>query len=158
MILRRAARAVVVTPREEVLLIQARVPDTGRVVWVTPGGGLEPGEDAPAAARRELGEETGYLGPADLQGPIWLRRHKFVYLGNWYDQRESFFLLRCARFDPDNSANPAQPERDSFMNFRWWDVGDIRSSDANFVPGRMGQLLTNVLENGVPHQPVEIGR
>ena len=41
--------------------------------WNTPGGGLEPGEDYPAGALRELAEETGWTD-ISLDGEIGRRR------------------------------------------------------------------------------------
>src|SRR5438876_400011 len=55
---RPAAAVVTLRPPGEVLLIQrAKEPNLGR--WSFPGGALEPGETARAAARRETREETG---------------------------------------------------------------------------------------------------
>ena len=53
----------------EVLLIHPGGPfwakkDTG--AWSIPKGLIDPGEDAPAAARREFREETGGIVPADV--------------------------------------------------------------------------------------------
>ena len=39
--------------------------------WSPPGGGIEPGEESEAAARRELAEETGLR----VAGPLTLFRH-----------------------------------------------------------------------------------
>ena len=60
--IRFAARAVLIDDRGRTLLFRAQMPgfpDGSRVFWITPGGGIEPGEDALAAVRREVFEETG---------------------------------------------------------------------------------------------------
>ncbi len=51
-----------IKPDNEVLIIRQFRPPTGRYVWETPAGLLEPGEDPGEAALRELQEETGYSG------------------------------------------------------------------------------------------------
>jgi 8-oxo-dGTP diphosphatase len=52
------AGAVVRDASGRVLLVQ-RAHEPGRGLWAVPGGRLEPGEDARAAAAREVREETG---------------------------------------------------------------------------------------------------
>lgn len=54
-----AAIGVVVRGGEVLLVRRAHAPDAGK--WGFPGGKIEPGEAAPAAAVREVAEETGVI-------------------------------------------------------------------------------------------------
>jgi 8-oxo-dGTP pyrophosphatase MutT (NUDIX family) len=56
------AMTVAVTPGGEVLLSREYKHGAGDVAFTLPAGFVEPGETPAAAARRELGEETGHDG------------------------------------------------------------------------------------------------
>ena len=56
---RRAVRALLTTPDRQILLMRVTFPNPHRVLWITPGGGLDPGEDRLTGLRRELREEVG---------------------------------------------------------------------------------------------------
>ncbi|HEX3680685.1 MAG TPA: NUDIX domain-containing protein, partial [Galbitalea sp.] len=54
-----------------ILLFLTIAPDTSKFArWVTPGGGVDPGETHEQAAVRELFEETG-LAIGDPGTPVW---------------------------------------------------------------------------------------
>lgn len=91
---RRAVR-VVVTDGFRVLLFPDSDPGLpGSRWWVTPGGGIDPGETERAAAVRELAEETGLvLTEDDLTGPVLRRTVVHGYSDQVLTQREAFFVL-----------------------------------------------------------------
>ena len=58
--LRLTSRLVVMDPQGAVLLFNTAAPDSSCFTrWITPGGGVDPGESHLVAAQRELFEETG---------------------------------------------------------------------------------------------------
>ncbi|MEO8301763.1 MAG: NUDIX domain-containing protein, partial [Rhizomicrobium sp.] len=78
---RQAARAILMDDSGRVLLIHFAMPrgDDIYTFWATPGGGLEPGENAMAAVKREVLEELG-LSLA-LHGPVHTAVGIFEYDG-----------------------------------------------------------------------------
>ncbi len=89
---RTAVRALLLSERDQVLLSKIFVPDRQIYIWIAPGGGVEEGESFEQALVREVKEETGFEIEA-WSGPVWLRRHRFQFRGETYDQNESFFLV-----------------------------------------------------------------
>ncbi|UNK78516.1 RNA pyrophosphohydrolase [Sphingopyxis granuli] len=105
--------------------------DSRADAWQMPQGGIDPGEDAEAAALRELEEETGvhaglvdiiarsrtehlYDLPDDLIGTVWGGRYR--------GQRQNWFLMRFMGEDTDvHIVTPHQ----EFRAWRWAELDEL---------------------------------
>lgn len=127
--------------------------DSTLEAWQMPQGGIDEGEDALAAAIRELGEETGvaphmveliaeapdeltYDLPDEMVGKIWN--------GKWRGQRQRWFLFRFLGRDDDIDIATAHPE---FRAWRWLDPRDL---PATIVPFKKA-LYERVLDAFAEH-------
>ena len=153
---RQAVRALFLAPDGCVLLMKIEEPASRLQFWITPGGAVEPGESAEEGLRREVEEETGLR---DIQiGPlIWTRAHQFTWDGRAYSQQGAFYLVKTARFEPHMDEKAAPGEWQAFRGFRWWSVEQIRRSEDTFVPRRLADLIEQLIKNGPPEEPFDVG-
>ena len=87
--------------------------------WVTPGGGIDPGESEVEAGVREVFEETGLrVAASDLLGPVVTRTVVHGYSDQVLSQHETFFVVRTPRFEPDTSGHTPD-EQITLSGHRW---------------------------------------
>jgi 8-oxo-dGTP pyrophosphatase MutT (NUDIX family) len=152
--LRETARVIVLDPEDRLLLFLTRLGE--RPIWLTPGGGVEPGETFLEAAKRELWEETGQRG--HVLGPwVWSRNRVFDVAGTPVDLRERYYLLRCERFEV-SAANHTEEERRIVEEHRWWHATEIEDSKDWFAPRDLGRHLLELIERGAPESPIDLER
>jgi 8-oxo-dGTP pyrophosphatase MutT (NUDIX family) len=125
-----------------------------RPLWITPGGGVHPGESPEDAARRELWEETGIEAEP---GPcVWVRRHVFEFKGIWLDEVERFYMLRVTK--PEITTENFEAHEHAFMpEHRWWRVEDILASPDWFAPRRLAELIPPIIAGDYPEVPLDTG-
>jgi 8-oxo-dGTP pyrophosphatase MutT (NUDIX family) len=142
-------------PLGRVLLFRFVVPETGYAWWAAPGGGLREGETHEEAALRELAEETG-LADVELGPELWEREIVFPAGGRRYRQRERYFL---ARVDPFEVAVHGMEDYERAMlgEHRWWSSEEIAASNERFAPRRLAELLKQLLAEGPPPEPIDVG-
>ena len=127
-------RVIVLEGCGRVLLFRIAFPDRDdERLWITPGGGLEPGETHEQAAPRELREETGLEG-ATLGPCIWTRRHIFWWIDEWVEQLERYYLLNS----PGIIVKPPSPDelkKEYLQEQRWWSIAEIEAAKSEtFAP------------------------
>lgn len=151
---RSAARIILIDASDRILLFRFDSPVSHRSWWVTPGGGLEPGETHRGAALRELREETGLTG-VNLSRCVWHREHEFTWLGRHLLQQERFFVARVSSWQVDTKEH-TEEELEVITEHRWWGLDEIRASEAVFAPRRLADYLPPILAGDLPKRPISL--
>jgi len=150
----RPCAGVMLINRDGQVFVGQRI-DNVLEAWQMPQGGIDPGEDAQAAAVRELWEETGvtadkvtliaeapedfcYDLPPEMIGKVWK--------GKYRGQRQRWFLFRFDGEDSDIHIDTPHPE---FRAWRWAAPADLPQL---IVPFK-ARLYRDVLAAFAPHLP-----
>jgi len=130
--------------------------DSSSEAWQMPQGGIDKGEDAEAAAFRELEEETGivptkvslvtrvprelrYDLPDELIGKVWKGRYR--------GQRQSWFLMRFEGSDSDVNIETGHQE---FRTWKWAKPMELPAMIVPFKRDLYRELLTEFAEHLKP--------
>ncbi len=154
--IRPAARALLLTPTQHILLVRFEFPAGTR--WALPGGGLNKGEDHITALRRELIEEVG-LHDAPIGPHIWTREHRIAFInGQWDGQREHIHLVQVPEiFEPQPTLDWDTLNAEYLFELRWWHIDEIASaSETTFVPAGLHAHSINIIQNRIPSSPINV--
>lgn len=153
---RSAARVVLTDDAGRILLFEDSDPGLpGARWWMTPGGGIDPGETHLQAAVRELREETGLVLAEDqLLGPVALRTVRHGFSDQVTVQAEWFFLATVPAFAVDIAGHTAE-EQETVLGHRWWEPDDLAATTDLVWPADIAGLVA--LRDDPAAWPVDLG-
>ncbi len=143
---RLTSRVLLFDRDDRILLFMTIAPDSsGTARWLTPGGGVDPGENHLQAAVRELQEETGAIIP-NLGPPIWA--HDFVVRWDAADHdtgHAEFYTATVDAFTPSD-AMWTDEERIDVLAHKWWTLDELATTTEPFEPAELVELFRSQLE------------
>jgi len=133
---------------DDATLSDSRKPTLRPPFWVTLGGGIEPGEDMSAAARRELIEETG-LSDARLGPCVWYGEQPVRWRGRSMLFRETFLVVWTDETHLSDAGWSAD-ERASIKAMRWWPVEELLTTAEMILPPVLPALVQPIAQGQIP--------
>jgi ADP-ribose pyrophosphatase YjhB (NUDIX family) len=144
-VVRATSRLLVVDQADRVLLMLTKAPDTsGFARWITPGGGVDPGEDHRQAAIRELREETGQIitDPGEV-----VHTEDFAVSWDSADHTHGhaeFFVVRLPHFEIVDD-EWTDDEKVDILESRWWTLDELETTTEPIEPDGLSALVRRLL-------------
>jgi 8-oxo-dGTP pyrophosphatase MutT (NUDIX family) len=147
-VVRPTSRLLVLDEQDKLLLMRTKAPDTsGASRWITPGGGVDPGEDHAQAAVRELLEETGQV-VTDVGAVVRVDDFEVPWdAADHTHGHAEFFVVRLPHFEVVDDGW-TDDERVDILESRWWSPSELETTSEPVEPADLAALLRSVLTQG----------
>lgn len=142
---RLTSRVLLFDRDDRLLLFLTAAPDSSRTArWITPGGGVDPGETHLEAALRELDEETG-LRLETITGPVWAHDFDVPWDSADHDTGHAeYYTAVVDAFEPSDE-KWTDEERVDVSASRWWTLGELLAERPPFEPPELIDLIRRQL-------------
>lgn len=152
-------RVLLLSPDRRLLLINYRNTDrsgTPMPCWLTPGGGLEPGETLFEAAAREVEEEAGIT---DVQiGPVVWYGEDSRRSGDWNITFKEHFVVATSPSEAFGATRWTDHEMSQILGMRWWTLEELQRSADVIYPRGLAGLLEPLLQGRYPSKMLVLGQ
>jgi len=72
------------------------------------------------------------------------------------EKQERYFVCRVEHFEV-GEVDLEQLDTEAVAGFRWWNVEEIDASAEVFAPRRLGIQLRELMQQGLPSEPFDVG-
>lgn len=133
--IRNNARAFILNENKEILLLKFCFDFTNqsKMLWVTPGGAVEKGENYKQALERELFEELG-ISVTVNSSPVLTLDIPFNGKHGDFISHEVYYLINLPNNIILSSENMTTNEIRTFQNLKWWCLKELNSTMFEFEP------------------------
>lgn len=149
------ARVILLDQDQRVLLFRIDVPLSRdpeirdvAIRWIGPGGGIEPGESAAAAAHRELLEETGMSGFTLSEQLDTIAQEVTLPDGSSLRVVHHIFAATINAQEIDFTGMD-QEELSIVTGFRWWSMEELHAEQPDVRPPGFVELVRSFLEDAL---------
>tara|TARA_R110001592_G_scaffold20632_1_gene83435 strand:+ start:1028 stop:1486 length:459 start_codon:yes stop_codon:yes gene_type:complete len=114
----KTAGGVVINARQEVLVIVRDIERDGQMVHEVrlPKGHIDPGENAPTAAMREVCEESGYCH-LRITKDLGTGHSSFTFRNKQHEREEQYYLMELS--DPRHQPPQPMSEEEALFDPHW---------------------------------------
>lgn len=161
---RSSARAILLNPKRDGIymfeLVDPHMVTNSSAehrLWITPGGGVNLGEDLSTTLERELWEELSLKSTEfRVLGHLWTSQKSMIWKGLPHTFIDNYFLVELtSEMDTFERDNLMEDEIDVLRSGRWWSLEELAVTKEKIVPTQLRTLLKMDLSNIPPHSNIE---